>query len=116
MIGYLGRHLIIIMLFLFFSVPEITVQPKSLKNVPQGKRASFSVSARGKDLTYSWYHNDVPLYSNGRVQIIQQKDASSLQIENIQPSDDEGCYVCKISNPTDGSVKTESAQLTTGMH
>ena len=92
------------------------MQPKSLKNVPQGKRASFSVSARGKDLTYSWYHNDVPLYSNGRVRIIQHKDASSLQIENIQPSDDEGCYVCKISNPTNGSVKTEPAQLAIGMH
>ena len=101
---------------LFLAVPEITVQPKSLKNVPQGKSAIFSVSANGKDLTYSWYHNDVPLVNNGRVKIIQQPDASSLQIENVQPSDDEGCYVCKISNPTDGSVKTESAQLTAGMH
>ena len=92
------------------------MQPKSLKNVARGKSASFSVSARGKDLTYSWYHNDVPLVSKGRVQIIQQKDASILQIEKVQPSDDEGCYVCKISNPTNGSVKTESAQLTIGMH
>ena len=92
------------------------MQPKSLKNVPQGKSANFSVSAHGKDLTYLWHHNNVPLVSKGRVQIIQQIDASSLQIENIQPSDDEGCYVCKISNPTDGSVKTESAQLTIGTH
>ena len=105
-----------IILTLFFAVPEITVQPKSLKNVPRGKSASFSVSARGKDLKYSWYHNDVPLDSNGRVQIIQREDASILQVEKVQPSNDEGCYVCKISNPTDGSVKTESAQLTTGMH
>ena len=92
------------------------MQPKSQKNIPRGKSANFSVSAHGKDLTYSWYHNDVPLVSKGRVQIILQTDASSLQIENVQPSDDEGCYVCKISNPTDGSVKTESAQLTAGMH
>ena len=91
------------------------MQPKLQKNVPPGKHVKFSVVADGKDLTYSWYHNDVPLVSNGRVKIIQHADASILQIEDVQPSD-EGYYVCKISNPTGGSVKTEPAQLTTRMH
>ena len=92
------------------------MQPKSQKNVPQGKRAKVSVVADGRNLSYSWYHDDVPLVSNGRVKIIQQTDASILQIEDVQPSDDEGYYVCKISNSTGGSVKTEPAQLTTCMH
>ena len=91
------------------------MQPKSQKNVPQGKRAKFSVLADGSNLSYLWYHNDVPLVSNGRVKIIQHTDASILQIEDVQPSDDEGYYVCKISNPMGGSMKTEPAQLTTCM-
>ena len=89
------------------------MQPKSQENVPQGKRAKVSVVADGRNLSYSWYHDDVPLVSNGRVKIIQQTDASILQIEDVQPSDDEGFYVCKISNST--GVKTEPAQLTTCM-
>ena len=92
------------------------MQPKVQKNIHPGKHVNFSVVADGKDLTYSWYHNDVPLVSTDRVKIIQHTDASILQIEDVQPSDDEGYYVCKISNPTGGSMKTEPAQLTTRMH
>ena len=92
------------------------MQPKFQKNVSPGKRVKFSVMADGKDLTYLWYHNDVPLVSNGRVKIIQHTGVSTLQIENVQPRDDEGYYVCEISYPTGGSVKTERAQLTTRMH
>ena len=92
------------------------MQPKLQKNVPPGKHVKFSVVADGKDLTYSWSHNDVPLVSNGRVKISQHTDACSiLQIEDVQPSDDEGYYACKISNSTGGSVKTKLAQLTTCM-
>ena len=93
------------------------MQPKSQINVLQGKHVKFSVVADGKDLTYLWYHDHVPLVSNGRVKISQRTDSCSiLQIENVQPNDDDGYYVCEISNPAGGSVKTESAQLTTRMH
>ena len=68
------------------------------------------------NLSYCWYRNDEPIVSGDRIHITGDDSTSTLKLKNVQASSAEGSYMCKISNPTDGSVKTEPVRLTAGMH
>ena len=100
-------------LFLFCSVPQITEEPESLEKVAPGKPAEFVVKAIGKNLKYTWHRQTAKQLSpNDKAVFVS--DAEILCIDEVDSSD-EGYYICTISNPTGGSVKTNPVQLTTGM-
>ena len=73
-----------------------------------GEDVEFVVEADGKDLSYKWYHKTAK-----RTSEVGGNDPA-LHIDNVK-SADEGDYVCTISNPTGGTVKTDPARLTTSM-
>ena len=100
-------------LSLLYSVPQITKKPVSLENVTPGKPVEFVVEALGKNLTYTWHRQTAEqlLPSDKRVFVVKTR---IVHIDKVE-SKDEGCYVCTISNPTDGSVETKPVQLTTSM-
>ena len=98
-------------LSLLYSVPQITEEPKSLENVTPGKPAEFFVKANGKNLTYTWHRQTAKQPNDKRVVV---GDTQILCIDEVESSD-EGYYVCTISNPTGGSVETNTVQLTTSM-
>ena len=64
------------------------------------------------NLLYSWHRNDKPIVSGDRVHITSDDSTSTLKVKNVQGESDEGSYVCKITNPTGGSVETQPAKLT----
>ena len=100
-------------LSLLYSVPQITEEPDSLQNATPGKPAEFVVEAIGKNLTYTWHCQTAKrlLPSDKRVSV---GNTEILRIDKVE-SNDEGYYVCTISNPTGGSVETKPAQLTASM-
>ena len=99
---------------MLYSVPQITEEPDSLENVTPGKPAEFVVEAIGKNLTYTWHRQTAKqlLPSDKRVSV---GNTQILRIDKVE-SNDEGYYVCTISNPTGGSVETKPVQLTTSMY
>ena len=90
-------------------------EPNSLENITPGISAEFVVKAIGKNLTYTWHHQTAKqsvwqlLPSDKRVLV---GNTQILRIDKVE-SNDEGYFVCTISNPTGGSVETKSAHLTT---
>ena len=94
---------------LFLSVPKITEEPHSLENATLGKPADFVVKAIGSNLTYTWYRQATKelLPNDERVSV---GNTQTLHICKVE-SDDEGYYVCTISNLTGGSVETNPVEL-----
>ena len=96
-------------LSLLYSVPQITEEPKSLRNVAPGKPAEFVVKAIGENLTYTWHHQTAKqLLPKDKGVFVG--NTQILHIDKVESSD-EGYYVCTISNPTGGSVETNPAEL-----
>ena len=89
------------------------MQPQKLTDIQPGESAKLSVQADGINLSYCWYRNDEPIVNSDRVQITSDRSTSTLKIKNVQTSSDDGSYVCKITNPTGGSVETHPAKLNT---
>ena len=93
---------------LLFSEPKIINPPKSKENTIRGSYLEFVVKATGKNLSYTWHHlatkDSLPSEENvvgcDKILCIDGAD-----------SDDEGYYICIISNQTRGTVETEPAQL-----
>ena len=85
--------------------PMITVQPKSLINLPvDHEPATFTVSAEGENLTYQWYVEGEPLEDNER---ITGADTATLTIKSIHDPENDiyNCsswmyngFYCLISN------------------
>ena len=100
-------------LSLLYTVPLITEGPHSLENVTPRKPAEFVVKAIGKNLTYTWHRQTAKqlLPSDKRVFV---GNTQFLRIDKVE-SNDEGYYVCIVSNPTGGTVETNPVQLTTSM-
>ena len=67
--------------------PVITVQPQSVSTM-EGFSATFTVEATGRDLTYTWFKDDVELADS---------NAPSYTIENVTYLN-EGSYTVKGSN------------------
>ena len=83
-------------------------QPSNLDNVSPGEDVEFIVEADGKDLSYEWHHQ-----TTERISGVGGNNLT-LRINNVK-FNDEGDYVCTISNRTGGTVKTNPARLTTSM-
>ena len=99
--------------FLFYSVPKIMEEPKSLENLTPGQSAEFYVNATGTYLTYSW-HRQTAKHPPSNEKTVSVGSTQTLYIDRVESSDD-GYYVCTISNSTGGSVQTNPVQLTTSM-
>lgn len=83
------------------NAPVITTQPASI-SVPQGQNANFFVTASGATpLSYQWKKNGTN---------ISGANASSYNINNVQPSD-AGQYSVYVSNAF-GNVTSNNATLT----
>ena len=81
--------------------PIILTQPIPLTTVTAGREATFSIAAKGTQLSYLWYRNDAPL---------PEATNDTLRIANIPIADNGSTYFCVVSNPG-GQVKSEIAFL-----
>ena len=96
-------------LSLLYSVPQITEEPKSLRNVAPGKPAEFVVKAIGKNLIYTWHRQSAKQLLPKDKKVVVG-NTQILRIDKVELRD-QGYYVCTISNPTGGSMVTKPAQL-----
>jgi hypothetical protein len=80
--------------------PVITSHPASVA-INQGRRAAFSVTASGGDLSYQWQKDTVD---------IPNEHGATLTLDNVQAGD-VGSYRVVVSNTT-GSVTSNPATLT----
>lgn len=86
--------------------PTITAQPES-QTVVEGDRATFTVSADGKGLTYQWMVDKQD--GNGWVRI-EGANAAVYTISKVEKSSNGFQYFCVISNHG-GSVESNAAAL-----
>ena len=93
--------------------PEITLHPKSLKEVCPTKPVVFTVQATGTDpLSYHWQWKPVGESEEWQSCDIDLSDGATLTIPSVQKSN-EGSYRCVISNYA--STQTSNpAELSTG--
>ena len=76
-----------------------------------GETATFSVFARGGNLSYQWYNASGPLSDGGK---ISGATSDTLRISNVQPEDaNAGPYYCIVSG-CGGSQQSNAATLTIG--
>lgn len=91
------------------AAPSITTQPQpAILNVQVGSTVPLSVGASGRELTYQWRRNGVPITDNPTA------TTPTLQLTNVQISDS-GVYDVVVSN-SGGSVISSPVNLnvTTG--
>lgn len=82
------------------SYPSISLQPQS-QTVPVGSNATFTVSATGGNLSYTWLYNSSP---------IGGATSTSYTVSNAQ-TNDSGNYSVLVTN-TLGSITSSNALLT----
>lgn len=86
--------------------PVVTDQPTPLC-VDIGDTAEFSASACGEDLTYQWFHDDVPLADDGRISGSTTPTLTILSTSTL----DAGRYSVLIDSSC-GMAESEEAELT----
>ena len=85
----------------------INTHPQDMLNVIPGTNATFTVTATGLRLNYTWkLGNRTTLPSDDRL----VPNDKMLTVQNVRPSDI-GSYCCEVSNAA-GSVTSNSASLT----
>ncbi len=85
---------------------QITTQPPG-KTVCEGSQATFSVTASGSSLLYSWKKGNVTLSNGGKYSGV---NTATLSISSISAAE-EGQYTCSISNPCGNDLVSNAAQL-----
>ena len=84
----------------------INTHPQDMLNVIPGTNATFTVTATGLRLNYTWKLGNGSRLPSGDRFVPNDK---MLTIQNVQPSDI-GSYCCEVSNAA-GSVTSNSASL-----
>lgn len=84
-------------------VPEIKKQPVSLIKAEKDYGVSFSVTARGGNLTYQWYKNDAKI--NGATKYSYSISSSQVL------KDKNGTYYCVVANGV-GNITSDKVTLT----
>ena len=89
------------------AAPEIKTQPKST-SAKEGKKATFTIKAKGKNLKYQWY---VKKYGSDKWTPIKGKTSNKLTLKMVGKGDDKNQYRCVVSNEG-GSATSHAAKLT----
>lgn len=80
--------------------PIITQQPVS-QYVGEGQNAVFSLAARGVELTFQWYQNDV---------LLPGETNSTLLITSVTTKDNDSIFDCRVGN-SGGTVNSDPVTL-----
>ena len=90
------------MYFNILELPAITTQPVSVTK-EKSNNANFYVRVRGySPFKYQWYHNSNTMTNETKAE---------LYINNVTTSD-AGTYYCRICNPDNRCVSTNTVYLT----
>ena len=93
--------------------PRITIHPRSLKYIIQGKPAKFTVQATGTHpLNYQWHWKPEDGSGKWKPCCAEWSDGATLTILSVEKSN-EGIYCCVISNHA-GSQASNPTELSIG--
>ena len=84
--------------------PQITSQPQSV-TAAAGEKATFKVSAEGKNLSYQWYY-----YQDGMGNIPVGTNSPTLTV-TASAEDNGAWYSCRVTDGSGWSVSSSSARL-----